>query len=147
VQQVRLSDSLVLIKIRIGPHVHSLSWQRRGQVNRQGQWQQSNGAASEDAICSCSVSSEPNAWRGKRSLQLHLGTVISQRNLDVSRGDKAKNQCHNYVRQLILFHPSLCQWSPTPLPLPLPVDLPLPLPGERMDVRTSVNLDESGTIG
>jgi hypothetical protein len=60
---------------------------------------------------------------------------------------RSKNQCHNYVRQLILFHPSLCQWSPTPLPLPLPVDLPPPLPGERMDVRISANLDESGTIG
>jgi hypothetical protein len=33
------------------------------------------------------------------------------------------------------------------LPLPLPVDLPPPLLGERMDVRTSANLDGSGTIG
>jgi hypothetical protein len=50
-------------------------------------------------------------------LQCHSGTVVSRRAQYMSRDDKAKNQCHNYVQQLILFHPSLCQRSPTPLPL------------------------------
>jgi hypothetical protein len=63
---------------------------------------QSNGAALEDAICSCSVSGEPNAWRGKRSLQRHLGTIVSWQAQDMSRDDKAKNQYHNYVQQLRL---------------------------------------------
>jgi hypothetical protein len=51
----------------------------------------------------------------ERSLQHHSGTIVSRQAQDVSRDDKAKNQCPNYVRQLILFHPSVCQRSPTPL--------------------------------